>query len=31
MIPAGCDFLAKPYRIEELEQRLRALTDTPTD
>ena len=28
-IPPGCDFLAKPYRIEELEQRLRLLTDAP--
>lgn len=29
VIPPGCDFLAKPYRVEELEQRLRKLTGQP--
>ena len=29
VIPPGCDFLAKPYRVEELEQRLRKLTEQP--
>jgi CheY-like chemotaxis protein len=27
VIPDGCDFLAKPYRMEELESRLRKLTE----
>jgi CheY-like chemotaxis protein len=27
VIPAGCDFLGKPYRVEELEQRLRKLRE----
>jgi PAS domain S-box-containing protein len=29
VIPPGCDFLAKPYRVDELEQRLRKLTEQP--
>jgi DNA-binding response OmpR family regulator len=29
-IPEGCDFLAKPYRIEELETRLRSFIDQRT-
>jgi two-component SAPR family response regulator len=28
-IPEGCDFLAKPYRIEELESRLNRLCREP--
>jgi len=28
-IPSGCDFLAKPYRVEELQERLRKLTEAP--
>ena len=27
VLPPGCDFLPKPYRIDELEERLRRLTD----
>jgi len=27
VIPAGCDFISKPYRIEELEERLRKLAE----
>jgi hypothetical protein len=26
-IPDGCDFLAKPYRVEDLEARLRRLSE----
>ena len=29
VIPPGCDFLTKPYRVEELEQRLRKLVEQP--
>ena len=28
-IPAGCDFIAKPYRIEDLQSHLRALASPP--